>query len=141
MNQVELDLQDEELRRSRSELETTLARQVQLYDFAPVGYMTVDRSTALLELNLTGAAMLGSERDPLLWRTLDSFLEPESGRALHATFDRLIDGAPREVLTLRIMAARGEPRNVHASVNRDPNGRDFLVALVDVTEHDPQSTA
>src|SRR6202051_5400537 len=50
--QVELDLQDEELRRSRAELEATLIRQVQLYDFAPVGCFTVDRSTALRELNL-----------------------------------------------------------------------------------------
>jgi PAS domain-containing protein len=141
VHQVELDLQDEELRRSRTELEATLARQVQLYDFAPVGYVTVDRSTTLQELNLTAAGMLGSERDQLLWRTLDSFLEPESARALRATFDRLIDGAPREVLTLQLRAARGEPRNVHASVNRDPNGGCFLVALVNVTGHDQQSTA
>jgi hypothetical protein len=49
--QVELDLQDEELRRSRADLEMTLSRQVQLYDFAPVGCFTVDRSTALQELN------------------------------------------------------------------------------------------
>ncbi len=133
VHQVELDLQNEELRHSRTELEATLARQVQLYDFAPVGYVTVDRSTALQELNLTAAGMLGSERDQLLWRTLDSFLEPDSARALHATFDRLIDGAPQEVLTLQLLTARGEPRNVHASVNRDPNGRHFLVALVNVT--------
>src|SRR5580692_6943567 len=75
VHQVELDLQDEELRRSRAELEGALARQVQLYDFAPVGYLTVDRATALRELNLTAADMLGSERDQLLGRTLDSFLE------------------------------------------------------------------
>src|SRR6202163_3178498 len=61
--QVELDLQDEELRRSRGELEMTLSRQVQLYDFAPVGCLTIDRSTALRELNLTAARMLGAERD------------------------------------------------------------------------------
>src|ERR1700737_479735 len=71
--QVELDLQDEELRRSSAELEATLIRQVQLYDFAPVGCFTVDRITVLRELNLTAANMLGSERDQLLGRALDSF--------------------------------------------------------------------
>src|SRR5450755_3268026 len=82
--QVELDLQDEELRRSRAELEMSLSRQAQLYDFAPVGCFTVDRSTALRELNLTAASMLGAERDRLLGRSLDSFLAAQSARALHA---------------------------------------------------------
>ncbi len=64
--QVELDLQEEELRRSRAELEATLIRQVQLYDFAPVGCFTVDPNTVLRELNLTAASMLDAERGQLL---------------------------------------------------------------------------
>ena len=134
VHQVELDLQDEELRRSRAELEATLARQVQLYDFAPLGYLTVDRGTALQELNLTAASMLGSERDQLLGRTLDSFLEPRSALALHALLDRLTDGTPRGVCVLQLVAPRREPRNVHTSAARDPNGRHFLVAFIDIAE-------
>jgi PAS domain S-box-containing protein len=130
--QVELDLQDEELRRSRAELETTLIRQVQLYDFAPVGCFTVDRNTVLRELNLTAASMLGSERDQLLGRTLDSFLSPQSARALHAMLMGISDGAPAEVGALQLLARGGTPRSVHASANRDPAGEYFLVAFVDV---------
>ena len=59
VHQVELDLQAEELRASRMELEAALRRQIQLYDAAPVGHATIDPSCTLLELNLTGAAMLG----------------------------------------------------------------------------------
>src|ERR1700722_4667944 len=92
VHQVELDLQDEELRRSRAELEATLIRQVRMYDFAPVGCFTVDRSTALRALNLPAAGMLGSERDQLLGRSLDSFLAPNSARTLHAMLTRLSDG-------------------------------------------------
>ena len=130
VHQVELDLQDEELRRSRSELEAALARQVQLYDFAPVGYLTVDRATALRELNLTAAGMLGSERDQLLGRTLDAFLEPRSALALRAMLDRLSEGAPKEVRALQLVATRGGPRDVLTSATRDPNGQHFLVTLV-----------
>ena len=72
VHQVELDLQTEELSRSRAELEMTLTRQVQLYDFAPAGCFTVDRNTALRELNLTAAGMLGCERNQLLGLPLDS---------------------------------------------------------------------
>ena len=136
VHQVELDLQDEELRRSRTELETTLARQIQLYDFAPVGYVTVDRDTVLRELNLTAASLLGFERDQILGRTLDTFLEPHSARTLHATLDRLDSGAAKEVLALRLVPAHAGPPSVHASLSRDPHSRHFLVALMSVAERD-----
>src|ERR1700676_2516867 len=130
--QVELDLQDEELRRSRAELEATLARQVKLYDHAPVGCLTVDRSTALRELNLTAASMLGSERDQLLGRALDSFLAPQSARVLHAMLTELSNGAPTEVDELQLLSGRGAPRRVQASAGRDPDGQGFLIAFVDL---------
>src|ERR1700676_1428914 len=130
--QVELDLQHEELRRSRAELEATLARQVELYDHAPVGCLTVDRSTALRELNLTAASMLGSERDQLLGRALDSFLAPQSARVLHAMLTELSNGAPTEVDELQLLSGRGAPRRVQASAGRDPDGQGFLIAFVDL---------
>ncbi|MGA2191338.1 MAG: PAS domain-containing protein [Steroidobacteraceae bacterium] len=134
VHQVELDLQDEELRRSRAELEATLDRQLQLYNFAPVGCFTVDRHTALRELNLTAARMLGAERGQLLGRTLDSFLAPQSARALHAMLARVCDGAPTEVDALQLAAERGTARSVRASASRDPDGRQFLIAFIDVAE-------
>jgi PAS domain S-box-containing protein len=130
--QVELDLQHEELRRSRAELEMSLNRQVQLYDFAPVGCFTVDRSTALRELNLTAANMLGAERDRLLGRSLDSFLAPHSARALHAMLKGVSDGTPTEVGELELLARRAGPRRVNACANRDPGGEHFLMVFVDV---------
>jgi PAS domain-containing protein len=132
VHQVELDLQDEELRRSRVELEATLIRQVQLYDFAPVGCFTVDRSTALRELNLTAARMLGSGRDQLLGRSLGSFLAPQSSHALQSMLARVSDGAPTAVDALQLVIGRGAPRGVHASANRDQDGQHFLIAFVDV---------
>jgi PAS domain S-box-containing protein len=138
--QVELDLQDEELRRSRAELEAALTRQVQLYDYAPVGCFTVDRSTALRELNLTAASMLGAERGQLLGRALDSFLAPQSARALHAMLTSLSDGAPTKVGELQLLSGRGAPRRVHVSANRDPDGQGFLIAFVDVAGHGERPT-
>jgi PAS domain-containing protein len=139
--QVELDLQDEELRRSRAELEATLIRHVQLYDYAPVGCFTVARSTALRELNLTAASMLGSERDQLLGRALDSFLAPQSACALHAMLTGVSDGAPTQVVELQLLSRRAAPRRVHASANRDPDGEDFLIAFADVAGHGEKPTA
>jgi len=140
VHQVELDLQDEELRRSRAELEAALARQVHLYDFAPVGYLTVDRATAVRELNLTAAGILGSERDQLLGHALDAFLEPRSALALRAMLDRLSDGGPREVRSLQLVAAHGGARDVLTCAARDPDGQHFLVAFVDSAEHEASTS-
>jgi len=130
VHQVELDLQEEELRRSVAELEAALYRQVQLYDFAPAGCFTVDRATTLSELNRTGARMLGFDRDEVLGRALDSFLEPDSGRALHAAMARLAAGAEVDGCELRFIARDGVSQTALASVGPDPSGHRYLVACV-----------
>jgi PAS domain S-box-containing protein len=134
VHQVELELQEEELRRSRMEMEATLYRQVQLYDFAPVGCLTVDRDTELREVNLTAAGVLGCERDQLLGRSLTSFLGPESASVLRAMITRLSEGAPMTLGTLQLAVGKGALRSVHASARRDPGDQYFLVAFIDVTE-------
>jgi PAS domain-containing protein len=139
--QVELDLQDEELRRSRADLEITLGRQVQLYDFAPAGYFTVDRSTVLQELNLTAASMLGADRDGLPGRSLESFLAPQSARAFHAMLTRVSDGAATATAELELLARRGAPRRVHACASRDPGGEYFLIVFVDAAGDGKTRTA
>lgn len=130
VHQVELDLQEEELRRSVAELEAALYRQVQLYDFAPAGCFTVDRSTALCEMNRTGASLLGFDREALLGRSLDSFLESDSSRALHAALVRVAEGAEEDACELRFVARDGESRTAHAAIGPDPAGQRFLVACV-----------
>lgn len=129
VHQVEVDLQDEELRQSRLELETALNRQVQLYDYAPVGCFAVDSGAVLRELNLTGASLLGFERDVLRGRLLDSFLTPDSVQTLHEMLGRMTLGAPAECADLQLRGQDGATRRVHASARLDPAGGGFLIAV------------
>ena len=131
VHQVEVDLQDEELRHARVELETALNRQVQLYDYAPVGYLTVDCKAVLRELNRTAATLLGLEREFLLGRSLESFLNPEGVSILRAMLGRLTEGAPVEFadLYLRVTPDR-QTRCMHASACLDPAGGGFLIGLL-----------
>lgn len=132
VHQVEVDLQSEELRRSRAELELALDRQVQLYDFAPIAYFTVDVGAVLRELNLTGATLLGFDRDCLRGRSLDDFLIRESAAVLRAMLGRVTQGARSVSADLYLKGAQeGEVRFMHASAGRDPAGAHFLLGLIE----------
>ena len=133
VHQVELELQAEELRRSRLELEATLGRLTQLYDHAPVAYFTVDKAGAIREVNLTGTTMLGCGRELLQGRTLLSFLEPQSVARLQGMLARLADGVPSEAGVLQLVADSGARTEVRVCAKCDPQSAFFLVAFADAT--------
>jgi PAS domain-containing protein len=74
MHQVELEAQNYELRQTHQQLEETRDRYADLYDFAPVGYLTLEGSGRILEINLTGAGMLGWERQQIIGQSFQYFL-------------------------------------------------------------------
>lgn len=85
VHQIELELQNAELKKARNELEVMLEKSTDLYDFAPVGYVSIDDSGLILEANLTSAAMLDKERSQLVDRCLLVFMSPTS-RPIFLTF-------------------------------------------------------
>jgi PAS domain-containing protein len=139
--QVELELQDEELSRSRAELEATFVRQAQLYDFAPVGCFTIDRDTTICELNLTGAHLLDVGRDALVGQSLNCFLSSQSSRALEALLTRVAVSNTGAVGTLQLTAVTGATRTVQVAVNADPAGRRFLVAIIETGKNAETASA
>lgn len=131
VHQVELDLQQEELRNSRAELETALIRQTALVERAPVGYMTLDSRMVLCEINLAGARLLGATRDVLLGRPLASLLSAASADALRSLLSRARDGLAPETRELRLQPLEGSARTVHAAADKDSDPGSFLLVLMD----------
>ncbi len=74
MHQIELTMQNEELAQTQVELEKTRDRYIDLYDFAPVGYLTLSEQGIILEANLAAASLLGVERNKLVKQRLDHFV-------------------------------------------------------------------
>lgn len=93
--QIELEIQNRELRESQQQLEEARDRYADLYDFAPMGYLTLDSKGIILEINLRGAAMLGRERGRLIGMPLAPFLGAGESRTLFEHLARVFGSAER----------------------------------------------
>ena len=105
VHKIELELQNEELRLGSETLEASLAQYAELYDFAPVGYFTLDRSGTIQQLNLTGARLLGLERAHLVGRPFETFVARGDRPALRAFLGEVFGGVGQATCEVSI-----EPR-------------------------------
>lgn len=84
--ELDLEIQCRAMQETLGELEESRSRYAELYDYAPVGYVTFDDKGCIKEINLTGAAMLGMERSRLLGTPMAVFIEKDSRKLF---FDHL----------------------------------------------------
>ena len=77
VHQIELEMQNDELRRTRADLDAAQARYFDFYDLAPVGYITVDAQGLILHANLNSATQLGLMRSALLQQVFNKFIHKE----------------------------------------------------------------
>jgi len=132
VHQIELEMQNDELQQSRNALAATAERYTDLYDFAPVGYVTLDHAGTIVEANLAAARLLGSERARLIGRRF-AILVVESDR--HA-FNDCIGGAfateVRQACEVHL-ADQDTPRAVRVEATRSEHGTACRVVLHDVS--------
>ncbi len=83
VHQIELELQNQELRNTQVQLQESLKQYSDLYDFAPVGYFTLGKDGLILEVNLTGSALLTADRSSLIGNRFQSFLVEEYADAFY----------------------------------------------------------
>lgn len=86
VHQIELEILNEALRQSQIELERSRSRYVDFFDFAPVGYLTLNNEAKIDEINLTGAMLLGMERNKLPERSFAPFVASEDIERWHNHF-------------------------------------------------------
>jgi len=107
VHQIELEMQNAELQESRDKVETLLETYTDLYDFAPVGYYSVNEQSLILAVNLTGAALLGVDRSRLMKRRLLSFATPGSLTILQTFFKKVFAGTEKQVCVVSLQTDRG----------------------------------
>ena len=135
VHQVELEMQNTELQEARDRMEATVEKYTDLYDFAPVGYFSLDEQARILEVNLTGAALLGVERSRLINRRLP--VAPGSHAAFLAFLKRVFLGTGKQVCEATMLKENGSTfwasfHGIFAPSLGGP-GRWCRVAISDIT--------
>ncbi len=102
VHQVELKTQNEELRRIQRELEEARDRYTHLYDFAPVGYLTVGEKGIIAEANLTATMLLGLERANLVGSPFSRFVHDEDQDIFYLSRRQLLDTEQPQTCRLRM---------------------------------------
>ena len=91
VHQVELDMQNEELRRAQGALDAVRAQYFARFELAPVGYVTLGASGSIRDINLRGSMMLGLERSKLTGQPLSRFIVAEDQDAYYLHGKRLVE--------------------------------------------------
>ena len=137
MHQVDLEKHNNELQEARNRMEALLEKYTDLYDFAPVGYMSLDEAGRILEVNLTGASLLGAGRAHLLNQHLPAFIVQESRAVFRAFLKRVFAGTGKQVCEAPLTKANGKTfwADFHgtSAVSRNGPNKWCRVVVSDIT--------
>jgi PAS domain S-box-containing protein len=137
VHQIELEMQNEELRRVQAELEATRARYFDLYDLAPVGYVTINEKGIVLESNLTASTLLGVDRNKLVNHSLSGFILKKDQDIFYLKKKELFNSGLPNVFELQMLHADGTLFWVKIECTRSLYDNDMPVArliLLNISE-------
>jgi len=137
VHQVELEMQNAELVESRSEMENLLDKYRDLYDFAPIGYFSLDQHGRIQDVNLTGSTLLGLARSCLINRPLSRYVD-RSSRQLFLTFlETILTASEKKVCEIQLLKADGHTfwAHLHGGGERvqSKTGDTLRIAVSDIT--------
>lgn len=136
VTQIELSMQNsqlQELQQTRMEKEQLLERYTDLYEFAPIGYFTLDRDGTIHEVNLTGTSLIGLVRSKLIGRRLGVFMAIESQPAFRAFLARVFDSGVKQSCEVRLLNTERQPFFAHIKANADATVQTCRLMVVDIS--------
>lgn len=137
VHQIELEMQNQELRRIQQELEASREKYFDLYDLAPVGYVTLNEKAMILEANFTAAVLLGTERRHLVRHPLSRFIVREDQDIFYRHRKQLVE--TREHQECDVMIMKGDGSRIWARLesvaSKEDDGKPaFRTAIIDITK-------
>jgi len=136
VHQIELEMQNEELRQAHLRLEELKDRYLDLYDFAPVGYFTLNDQGLILEANLTAVRLLDAERQSLIKTFFSRLVCQEDSGAWYLHLQKVLEAHSKEACEIKL--TRKDGTRFHAQLEsipvQDANGSRCRTMVIDITE-------
>ncbi len=130
--QNELELQHDELQKARTDLELLLEQYTSLYDSSPVGYLTLNRSGMILQVNSEGARLFGMDRSRLINQNLQRFISADSWPEYTTFLEEIFNNQSQEIIEFELQ--RMEDRIIVQIIARESKEENLCIAtLKDVT--------
>ncbi|MFI3190963.1 hypothetical protein BCS42_13005 [Crenothrix sp. D3] len=136
VHQIELEMQNEELRQAQVALEESHDRYIDLYEFAPVGYLTLNTSCMVIEANLAAVTLLGVERAKLLKHHFATYIVPEDKERWHHYFVRSKQQTGKQSIELTLSSTHGTRLVVQIDsllIKKDYDQSTLRITLTDIT--------
>ncbi len=134
VHQIELEMQNEELRMALDNAEIATEKFTTLYDFAPTGYFTLDRDCIIRDLNLNGAKMLGTGRSKLIKNTFRHFISRNTQDIFQNFFNNIFESDLKQICELKLEAGVNPPIIVYLEGIASDDKQTCMVTAVDITE-------
>ncbi len=135
--QIELEMQNEKLNRAQEEIEIQRDRYSDLYDFAPIGYVTLAEQNTIIEANLCACEMLGVNRKSLYKQRFLKYIATEDQNIYYQSMKLLLETLERQSCELRIRKNDGKQFYAQLAliVKSTPKGNQLRISLLDISEH------
>ncbi len=130
VHQIELELENEELKLAK----TTAQDAIELYDFALAGYFTLSKEGEIIQLNLSGAKMLGKEQLHLISSRFGFFVSEDTRQVFNDFLEKVFENRIKESCDVTLSINRSTPIHVHLTGIIAENKEQCLVAAIDITE-------
>lgn len=133
VHQAELEMQNEELRRTQHELELSRERYFELYDLAPVGYLTVSENGLILNANLTSARLLDVARATMLQQPLSGYVHSDDQDSFYLLRKQLQENGSPQSIEIRMKRSGGSSFRAQLQASPSRDGA-CLITLADISE-------
>jgi diguanylate cyclase (GGDEF)-like protein/PAS domain S-box-containing protein len=117
LHKLELEMQNEELRRANFKMEEARDRYLDIYETAPIGYITINRGGLISEINLSGSVLLGSDRNRIINHRFARFIAPKDIDRWHQLFMRMMKAASSEQRQCGLEMFRSDGSLFHAHLD------------------------
>jgi PAS domain S-box-containing protein len=133
VHQIELEMQNAELRTARDEAESVREKYTDLYDFAPVGYFTLTPDQRIQMVNITGAGLVGIERSRLLGKSFGMQVSSDMRVDFSEILKQVFEDGAEQTMDLKLAGPEPLAKAVTLNFKRAANGSECNVVVIDIS--------